>query len=71
MTSRPDEDDDLILSNGTIHDALRAQVMEILEKSDMSEEEKQAILVAMSCPCCGAAGLSIRIPLKKSRHPGF
>ncbi len=70
MTGRA-EDDDVILSNGSIHDAIRVQVMEILEDSDMSEEEKQAILVALSCPCCGAAGLSMSIPLKRSRNPGF
>ena len=26
---------------------------------DLSDEEKQRILVAMSCPCCGAGGFSL------------
>ena len=64
------EDDDVIWSNGSIHDALRSQVMETLEDSDMTEEQKQQILIALSCPCCGVAGMSLSIPLKGGR-PGF
>ena len=64
------DDDDIILSNGSIHQAIRSQVMEILENSDMTEEQKQQILIALSCPCCGVAGMSLSIPLKGGR-PGF
>lgn len=64
------EDDDVVWSNGSIHAALRNQVMAILEDSDMTEEQKQQILIALNCPCCGAAGMSLSIPLKGGR-PGF
>ena len=28
----------------------------MLDRSDLDEEQKQNILIAMSCPCCGAGG---------------
>lgn len=54
----------------SLHEAMRQQVMAILDDSDLTEEQKQEILVAMSCPCCGGSGMSITIPLKGGR-PGF
>jgi hypothetical protein len=48
----------------SIHDAMRQQIAEMLANSDLTEEQKQTILVAMQCPCCGAGGLSLSIKLK-------
>ena len=39
--------------------------MEMLDRSDLSEEQKQSILVAMNCPCCGGSGLSFTMKLKR------
>jgi hypothetical protein len=50
-----------------MHQAIRAQVLEVLEKSDMTEEQKQQILVSLSCPCCGGGGVSLTIPLDNSK----
>jgi hypothetical protein len=51
-------------SEQSIHDAMRQQIAEMLANSDLTEEQKQQILVSMSCPCCGGGGVSLSIPLK-------
>jgi hypothetical protein len=37
----------------------------MLDRADLDEEQKQAVLVAMSCPCCGAGGMSFTAKLKR------
>ena len=51
----------------SMHEAIRAQVLKVLEDADMTEIQKQEILVAMSCPCCGGSGMSLSIPLDNSK----
>jgi len=36
----------------------------VLANSDLTEEQRQEILVAMQCPCCGAGGVSLSFKLK-------
>lgn len=55
----------------TLHEAMQRQVLAILEDSELTEEQKQQILIAMSCPCCGGNGISITISLKGGDRPGF
>jgi hypothetical protein len=47
-----------------LHDLFQQQAAAILDTADISEEEKQSILVAMSCPCCGAGGMSYSVKMK-------
>ena len=56
-----------VVTDMTMHQAIRAQMMQVLDDSDMTEEQKQQILVAMSCPCCGGCGMSLTIPLDGSK----
>jgi hypothetical protein len=51
-------------SDQSMHDVMRQQVAEMLANSDLTEEQKQQILVSMSCPCCGGGGVSLSIRLK-------
>ncbi len=52
-------DDQIFTSaNVPLHDLFQKQVREVLEQSDLDEDAKQAILVAMNCPCCGAGGMN-------------
>ena len=48
----------------SIHEVMRQQVAELLARADLSEEQKQQILIAMQCPCCGSGGLSLSVKLK-------
>lgn len=54
----------VLIGDRSIHDTLQRQVAEILENADLSDEEREQILIAMNCPCCGAGGLSFTVPLK-------
>jgi hypothetical protein len=49
----------------SLHELFAQQARTMLERSDLDEEQKQTILVAMSCPCCGAGGPSFSIKLKR------
>ena len=37
----------------------------MLERADITEEEKQTILIGMSCPCCSAGGFSYTAKLRR------
>ena len=58
--------DDQVQSGGlSLHDLFARQARTMLDRSDLDEEQKQSILIAMSCPCCGAGGLSFTAKLKR------
>lgn len=44
--------------NTSLHDLFQQQVRRVLDQSDLDEQGKEAILVAMNCPCCGAGGMN-------------
>jgi hypothetical protein len=60
-----DPDDQISYSALPLHDLFEQQTREMLDRSDLDEEQKQSILVAMSCPCCGAGGMSYTVKLKR------
>jgi hypothetical protein len=49
----------------SLHQLFEQQTRRMLERSDLDEEQKQNILVAMSCPCCGAGTMSYTAKLKR------
>jgi hypothetical protein len=51
----------------SLHDLFQQQTMAMLDRSDLSEEQKQSILVAMNCPCCGGSGMSFTMKLKRKK----
>jgi len=59
------------VSNLSLHELFEQQARQMLEGADIDEEQRQSILVAMACPCCGASGMSFTVKLKepKSRSP--
>jgi len=52
------------VSNLSLHELFEQQARNMLESADLDEEQKQSILVAMACPCCGAGGMSFSVKLK-------
>ena len=58
-------DDAQAAAGFSLHDLFQQQAMTMLDRSDLSEETKQSILVAMNCPCCGGSGLSFTAKLKR------
>src|SRR5215813_615418 len=47
-----------------LHQLFQEQAAAILDDADIAEEEKQSILLAMTCPCCGAGTLSFSVKMK-------
>jgi hypothetical protein len=58
-------EDQLISSNLSLHELFQQQTRQILDRSDLEEDQKQHILVAMSCPCCGAGAMSFTAKLRR------
>lgn len=54
----------IMASDLTLHQLFQQQTSAMLERADLSEEQKQSILIGMSCPCCGAGGFSFTAKLK-------
>jgi hypothetical protein len=71
MAQKTDEpEQQIFFGNVPMHDLFQRQVVEVLEKSDLDEDAKQAILVAMNCPCCGAGAMNYTAPLNRKKKPG-
>ncbi len=60
MGKEPDQqpEQQIFAGDQSLHDLFTQQAREVLEASDLDEESKQAILVALNCPCCGAGGMN-------------
>ena len=58
-------EDQISYSGLSLHDLFQQQTRQMLARADLDEEEKQNILIAMSCPCCGAGAMSYTIKLKR------
>ena len=46
-------------------DLFEQQTRQMLDRSDLDEEQKQNISIAMNCPCCGAGAMSYTVKLKR------
>ena len=53
------------------HLAFQQQIADMLARADITEEQRQQILIAATCPCCGTGGLSISLKIKSGDTPGF
>ena len=49
----------------SLHQLFEQQMRQMLDHTDLDEEQKQNLLVAMSCPCCGAGAMSYTAKLKR------
>jgi hypothetical protein len=54
----------VITSNLALHELFQLQAAAILDNADITEEQKQSILIAMSCPCCAAGGMSLSVSIR-------
>lgn len=46
------------------HLAFQREIADLLANADITEDQRQQFLIAASCPCCGAGGLSLSLSLK-------
>jgi hypothetical protein len=61
----PTSGDQISYSGLSLHDLFQQQTRQMLARADLNEEEKQNILIAMNCPCCGAGAMSYTVKLKR------
>ncbi len=61
-------EDQISYSSLSLHDLFQQQTRQMLDRTDMGEEQREMLLLAMSCPCCGAAGLSFTAKLSSKRR---
>jgi hypothetical protein len=66
-SSVPPSDDQAEAGGFSLHDLFAQQAHAMLDRTDLDEEQKQSVLVAMSCPCCGAGGMSFTAKLKRRK----
>jgi hypothetical protein len=63
--AEPPPTEQIIYSDLPLHQLFEQQTRQILDRTDLDEEQKQNVLVAMSCPCCGAGAMSYTVKLKR------
>jgi hypothetical protein len=59
------EEEQIQSSALSLHELFAQQARTMFDRSDLDEEQKQTILIAMSCPCCGAGAPSFTAKLKR------
>jgi hypothetical protein len=60
-----ESEEQIYASNLSLHDLFQQQTTTMLDRADLSEEQKQSLLIGMSCPCCGAGGFSFTAKLRR------
>jgi hypothetical protein len=62
-------DQQIFSGDQSLHDLFTRHARQVLDDSDLDEDAKQVILVALNCPCCGAGGMNYtaKIDRKKSK----
>jgi hypothetical protein len=58
-------DDRIVSTNLSLHQLFEQQTARMLDRADLSEEQKQSILIGLSCPCCGAGSFSFTAKLRR------
>jgi hypothetical protein len=58
-------EDQIMASNLSLHQLFEQQARQMIDRADLDEEQKQNILVAMNCPCCGAGAMSFTTKLRR------
>ena len=72
MTKEPDKqpEQQIFFGDVPMHELFQKQVQQVMDEADLDEESRQALLVAMNCPCCGAGGMNYTAPLDRKKKSG-
>jgi hypothetical protein len=60
-------EDPVSYAAASLHDLFQQHVRTMLDRSDLDEEQKQRVLIAAACPCCGAGGMSISVKIRRRK----
>ena len=67
----PPGGDRVTYGDQALHLAFQQQLAEMLARADITEEQRQKILIAATCPCCGAGGLSLSLKIRTDEPSRF
>ena len=67
MTKDKDKDQQIFFGDQSLHGLFQMEVQQVLDQSDLDEDAKQTILVAMNCPCCGTGGMNYTAKIKRKK----
>jgi hypothetical protein len=59
------DEEQIAISNLSLHDLFAQQTSKMLDRADLTEEQKQSLLIGINCPCCGAGGFSFTAKLRR------
>ena len=65
MSKEPEQQ--IFAGDQSLHDLFSQQVRQTLDASDLDEDAKQAILVALNCPCCGTGGMNYTAKINRKK----
>ena len=63
--AQPAPEESIVYSDLSLHQLFEQQTRQMLDRADLDEEQRQNILIAMNCPCCGAGAMSYTTKLKR------
>ena len=72
MTKEPDKqpEQQIFFGDMPMHELFQKQVQQVVEQVDLDEDSRQALLVALSCPCCGTGGMNYTAKVNRKKKPG-
>jgi hypothetical protein len=68
MTKEPEQQ--IFFGDMPMHELFQKQVQQVMEQVDLDEDSRQALLVALSCPCCGTGGMNYTTKVNRKKKPG-
>ena len=66
----PQPEQQIFFGDMPMHELFQKQVQQVVEQVDLHEDSRQALLVALSCPCCGTGGMNYTAPIGRKKKPG-
>ncbi len=68
MAKEPEQQ--IFFGDMPMHELFQKQVQQVIEQVDLDEDSRQALLVALSCPCCGTGGMNYTATVNRKKKPG-
>jgi hypothetical protein len=68
MAKEPEQQ--IFFGDMPMHELFQKQVQQVIEQIDLDEDSRQALLVALSCPCCGTGGMNYTAKVNRKKKSG-
>ena len=68
MTKEPEQQ--IFFGDMPMHELFQKQVQQVMEQVDLDEDSRQALLAALSCPCCGTGSMNYTAKVNRKKKPG-